>query len=637
MPVIDPGGDPTVVDIINDSRAYAADVYENADGLIRDAQRQMHPVYVYEPEDTVPDINIDDIEYEDPDVFEDSYAAPLNTTSVPTFLTPTPPGAIVDIPDVGDFDESKLWSGDPPVYDIASFDVDAPTISEVDIPPMPPLMPVPYPEITPVDIPEFDGVTIPIFDPKMMMEFPGPPEDIVKAYKDTYSDALPEMKAFIDSGMQEVLNKYAPEYENNRARLIDKINNAFDNGTGLNETFEQNLYDRGRARAEQELTRLTTEVTENNSKRGFFVPPGAVEGGMLQAQIGAAVANAQYSSETTIERAKLELNHLEFVMQLSDNIRNQSMQMVMQYNSVMVQINAQALDHAKNVANIMTELYNSQLKRYESALSYYSIQAQVYEVQYKASLANLEIYRVEAEVAKLSIDLNQSEIDLYVARLDAQKTQVEIYSVQVGAIETQIRAEATAVDAFGKQVQAYTAEVNAKEAEFGVYNAAMDGNKTLVSVYATEVDAYATRVSAEKSKVDVEIATANSTIAYNRNLTEQFLAELKNYQSEIQAESTRFDSSAKAYVATLDGFKAELSAKQVTLEGQVKESSLEVQSALQNYQNVANYRISYAQAKNVNNKSIADVSMAGAGVYTNIAAAALASQNSMVTLVEKSA
>ena len=311
--------------------------------------------------------------------------------------------------------------------------------------------------------------------------------------------------------------------------------------------------------------------------------------------------------------------------------------MVMQYSGIMTQVNSQALEHGKIVANVMTELYNSELKRHAQSLELLKIQAQVYETEFKAALADLEVFRVEAEVAKLNNDINQSEVDLYIARLDGQKTQVQIYSIQIDAINTRVKAEAEAVRAFGEEVRAYTALIGSKTAEMGVYTAALNGNKIQADIYVSEVNGYATRIGAEKSKVDVEIASAESVISYNKNLSEQFRMELSGYESEIQSESTRFDSSSKAYIARLQGFRSELDAKKVNLEGQATTAELEVNSSLQDYKNIADFRIQYARTINDGRKNIADVAMSGASVYTNIAAAALASQNSMVTLVEESA
>ncbi len=416
----------TATDIIGDARSYASETYGHASKLIDSAQSQIRVTTPNAPSNTIPSVNITDITWDDPGSFNDRYVSPGGKPIKPTFQGVKLPGDMETVDPVDDFDYSKLWEGDVPIFNIPEFTKTAPEVSPVVIPDPPPLDPIPYPEIQDIKIPEFDGVTIPSFDPEMLATMPDLPPDIVQAYKDTYSDSLPEMQDFLNSGMQEILDKYCPEYEDNRARLIDKINNAFDNGTGLSDTFEQNLYDRGRSRAEAEQIRITTEVQEGAAKRGQFVPDGTVISGLVQAQAQAAMANAQYSSETTIERAKLELNHLEFVMGLSNGIRDTSLQLMIQQAGNLIQINGQALTHSQNIANIMTELYNLEVKRFETALQYLSIQAQVYETEYKAAMANLEIFRIEAEVAKLTVDINDSEVALYTARVGALKSMLSI-------------------------------------------------------------------------------------------------------------------------------------------------------------------------------------------------------------------
>lgn len=624
----------TATDIIQDARNYASTTYDNADDLINAAQSRISITTPNNPNSTIPDINIDDIEYDEVSEFNDRYVAPISVTEKPVFQPIDLPGKMETVEPIDDFDKSKLWVGDVPLFNLPDFDKTAPSISPVVFPDAPEYFPVPYPDIEPVDVPVFKGVVIPTFTPEMLATLPDSPGDIVKEYKQTYKDSLPEMKAFLDSGVQSFLTTYAPEYESNRAQLMDRINQSFNGGTGLSETFEQNLYDRGRAKAEQEQIRITTEIQENADKRGHFVPDGSVIAGLVKAQSDAAMVNAQFASETTIERAKLELNHLEFIMGLSNNIRDTALQMVTQQANILLQVNAQALKHGKTVANTMVELYNLEVKRFEQALQYYRIQAQVYETEYKASLAQLEIFRVEAEVAKLSNDINQTEVDIYTAQLNAQKTETEIFGIQVKAIESQIRAESAAVSAFGEEVSAYTAQINAKKAEFGAYESAISGNRVQADIYSTEVSAYNTRINANKTIIDVEIATSNAVIAYNKNLSDQFSLELNKYTTEIKAESTRFDSSTKAYIAQLQSFKAELDAKKVVLTGQAKEAELEVNAAISDYRNQSDFRVQWARINNEGSRNVAEVAMSGAKVYTDIAGAALESQNTMVQVVE---
>ena len=624
----------TATDIIQDARNYATDTYDNADDLIKAAQNRISITTPSNPNTVIPEINIDEITYNPVSPFNDRYVAPLSNIDKPVFQPIDLPGKMEPVEPIDDFDKSKLWVGDVPLFNIPDFDKSAPSISPVTFPEAPDYIPIPYPDLEPVVIPDFKGVVIPSFTPEMLATLPDSPDDIVKEYKQTYKNSLPEMKAFLDSGMQEFLTIYAPEYEDNRARLIDRINQSLDGGTGLSETFEQNLYDRGRARAEQEQIRITTEIQENADKRGHFVPDGSIIAGLVKAQSDAAMTNAQFASETTIERAKLELNHLEFIMGLSNSIKDTALQMVVQQASVLLNVNGQALEHAKTVANTMVELYNLEVKRFEQAMNYYRIQAQVYETEYKAALAQLEIFRVEAEVAKLSNDINKTEVDIYIAQLNAQKTETEIFGIRVSAIESQIRAESAAVSAFGEEVSAYTAQVNAKNAEFGAYESAISGNKTQADIYATEVSAYNTRINANKTIIDVEIATSNAVIAYNKNLSDQFTLELNEYTTEIKAESTRFDSSTKAYIAQLESFKAELDAKKSVLAGQAKEADLEVNAAISDYRNQSDFRVQWARINNDASRNVAEVAMSGAKVYTDIVGAALESQNTMVQVVE---
>lgn len=625
----------TATDIIADARAYASETYDAAEDLIDDAQSKVSISWAIKPEFdftvSAYDLTLD---AEDPDKFHGGYTSPLNHTAAPTYLNILIPEVPEPITPVEDFDKSDLYSADPPIFDVGDFNKDAPNVSVIKLPTAPEYIKIPFPELRETQTPNFGGVAVPAFEAELLASIPNQPDDIVQAYKDTYSSALPEMKDFINSAANEYLFKYAPEYEDNRERLITKINSAYDNGTGLAESVEQGIYDRGRARAEAEAIRLQNDVLSNADKLGMYVPAGATIAAMQDTQKTVAMANAQYSSETAIEKAKMELNHLQFVMKLSDGIRNNALQMAVQQANIMVQVNGQALQNAKDIANIMTDLYNMQVKRFELALQYISIQAQIYETEFKAAMADLEIFRIEAEVAKLNNDLNQSDVDLYIARIKSQEAEVSIYSAIVNGLSAGVQAEAAAVSAFGQEVNAYKALIDAKSSEFSAYTSALQGNKIKSDIHITEVQAYKAKVDAQVANVNIELENNKAVNTYNASLTDQYKAELNAYIADIKAESTRFDSSIKAYTANLEGYKAELESQLSTIKSKAQVADMDLKAAISHYSTSSQFNISNAQTRNTGSKNVADVAMSGADTYTSIAAAALQAQNTMVQVVE---
>ena len=625
----------TATDIINDARNYASETYDAADDLIIEAQSRVSQSWAINPEFDYSIASYDlTIDVGEPDKFRGVYFPPTSTAKRPTYLNIIVPEVPDEITPIGDFDKSTLYKGDPPIFDVADFDKDAPIVNTVVIPDIPELIDVPFPELRDIVAPEFGGVAIPSFTPELLSNIPDEPQDIVTAYTKAYKSSLPEMKAFVDSAASEYLNTYAPEYENNRARLVNSINKAYDEGTGLAESVEQGIYDRGRSRAEAEAIRLQNEVLDNMDKTGMYVPAGATIAALQDVQKTTAMANAQYASETAIEKAKLELDHLQFVLQLSDGMRNNSLQMAMQQVNNMIQINGQALDNAKSIANTMVEMYNMELRRFEAALQYLSIQAQVYETEFKAALADLEIFRVEAEVAKLNSDLNQTDVELYMSRVKAQEITVGLYTANVNAISVGVKAEAEAVSAFGQEVQAYKALVDAKTSEFSAYTSAIQGNKVKADLYATEVSAYKTRVDAQVSNVGIGLENNKAINQYNGTLTDQYKADLSAYTTEIGAESTKFKSEAEAYTANLDGYKAELNAKLSELKAKASVADMDLKAAISYYTSTAKFRVDNAAVRNSGSRNVAEIAMSGANVYTDIAGAALQAQNTMVQLIE---
>ena len=109
--------------------------------------------------------------------------------------------------------------------------------------------------------------------------------------------------------------------------------------------------------------------------------------------------------------------------------------------------------------------------------------------------------------------------------------------------------------------------------------------------------------------------------------------------SEIQAESTRFENSSKVYRSKLDTYNIDtynitLTTETAKLKRELEKASLDIKTALDDYRNQVAYRVAYSNSSNEGYKNIADTATAGARVYTDIAGAALQSQNSMVQVIE---
>lgn len=626
----------TLGTLINDARTFASETYANADKLISQAAGQVATGWPNSV-DFDYSVPLENLTFEIDPVPDNNlrYTAPTKNIAKPTYFEINAPSLPPEFDEMPEFDESNLYEGLPPTFNVPDFTKTAPVVNAITLPDAPEVLTIPYPELREVTAPTFGGVTIPTFDPVLLADLPDAPENYSEAYEEVYKRALPEMKAFIDSTLDEFLNKYAPNYTSLREKLDAELIRVMDGGTALSDSIEQQIYERAKFRTEEETQRALDAAINQTARLGLYIPAGATTAAVFSAANTATIANAHTASETAIERAKIEIQNKQFVLTLANQINTTALTTAVQWANTMLQVNGQALEFAKQFVNSMVEFYNQLAQRFGMALELYKTQAQVYDTILKAAMADLEVYRIEAEVAKLTNDLNKTEVDLYIARVSAQESAIKVYATQVDAIATAVKAEATAVSAFGEEVSAYKTLVDAKSAEFDAYKAALEGNAIQAQIYSEKVNAYATKVNAEVSKQNMEVANNNSIISYNQNLTQQFAAELEAYKAEVSASSQVFDSEYKAYVSALDAYKTVLNAEIARVSQNAEVVKLELDSSKTRYETQMMFNVNATKVRLDSSKNVADVHMAGAAIYGNFVGSAIGAQNTIVQQAEE--
>ena len=623
--------------IITDSQTYAADVYDEAVSLLGNAvtaasgyARILQPTgidFSVTPKQAITADPLAD--------FTDSYKAPVNTAELGDFealYVPQIPDDWGTKPDV--LDTSGLFNQDVPVFDVAAFNKDAPEVDfNLTIPDAPVINNLDAPVLEKITIGDAPTPTIPTFDQDFLLGDPKELTGVVERYEAEYAEMLPQMKTYIDDSVDEWVNKFSPDYHTGLAQLEDKIASGMPGGQALTDDVEQSIYDRARARVEAERTAEEKKLTETMARRGYDLPPGAVVGGLQEIAANASKNIAAAAAETAIERAKMEIQHVQFVMQQANYLRQFMQNLGMQRAQQVGNVNGQAMQYAGKVADLMIETFNANLRRYDAALTYYRTAAQVYEVRIKSSLAELEAYKIEAEGKKLQGDLQKLQVDIFETEIKAEQAKIQLFLGEMQAVTTQAELERTKVQIFGEQVNAYLGQVKAKSAEFEAYQAAIKGDEAKVNAYVQQVNAYRAEVEATKAQLGGEIAQSEAIASYNKNITDQFRAELLGYTSEIDAEKTRFAASAQAYATGLEAYKTELSAELDVLRSKIAEDELNLKAATVNFEGVLKKNIANADLFMKHVEILSSTTNESSSIAANIAAAALDSQNTMVQAV----
>jgi len=577
------------------------------------------------------------IEFDIPD-FDGQYEAPKNNTSEPEYET-AEISQPAQFPNPEPINTSGLFSHTAPSNSSGSFRGVAPDLNiaeiadAIDAVPVPTLKEHEAPTLTPIEIGVAPEVTLPEFNPSVALTPIEDAPDLCDKFQRQYDAALPAMRGFVDDVVSGWVAEYAPDLRHNMLLLRDKLEQGMQSGHALSEEFETALYNRARTRADDERTRVQTEIESGVAKRGFSLPPSVVTAGRVSAHQQAADNIAAQSLELAIERAKMEVQHVQFSMQLSNGVDQMLLGSALQYSQTMASVNAQAVDFARQAATFLATTHELILNKAEIEIAILSAEARVYETELKAALAVYEHFRLELETAKMQVDVDRAQVELYSKSMDAETVKVQQYVAILDGIGKRAALEKLKVDIYGEQVKAYVAKLSVVQAETDIYVATLRGDESKLQAELAKVDVYTKEVDAAATKERTNIERMRAITASNQNKAEQYRAQLGAYQSEIAAQAQSFRAetdSHKAQMATVaaqigaqrDVYKSEYDAVVTRLQGE----KLNLEAEIFNKKKQLEIYLSKTKLNT-------DTNVAVGQIYAGMASSALSSQNTMVSKI----
>ena len=570
--------------------------------------------------------------------FLDAYVPPQNNANVPVFTPIFIPDRPV-FPDAPILKIDNLFEIERPLYDVAPFNEKEPEIDiqglkeDVDAIPQPNIPTVDQPVITRLNLDPVPDVALPVFTATKDIDVPTDPQDFSAALTKQYDTSLPELKTSINIWVQEWFDTYAPDNDKHLKQLEDKIEQDMNDARAMPDAFETNLYNRARSRAEQERNRTVTDLERGHEKRGFVIPPGSFMAGINKAHQNTADAIAAQSGEISIERAKLEIQHIQFVMQLSTGIRTNLQGLAIQFANTLVSINGQVIQYASLIAQYLTEAYRLLIEKGRLQISVYQVEADVYETELKSALSVLDSYRLELEAERLKKDVESLDVEVYSKLIAAQEAEINKFLALLRGVSEKANIERLAIELYAEQARAFNIRIDGKQAEFNVYRAAIDGDRGKLDGELAKVNIFQAQVESEKTKVEADSTHNNSIIQHNRNLVDQYEAELRAYISEITAESERFKGSVDARRIALETFRVDLETTLSTFRTLLDNERLKLQAQVERMRKDLEIALRNADLLLKSVEIQSDTAIAGAGVHGSIAGNALGSQNTMLSNV----
>lgn len=626
------------IEIIEDARSYAARSFEQAQTYLQQAVSAAYGMaQTIAPELALVDTLVDELVIDAAPAFNDHYAAPMNTAEPPTFQTLWVP-ELPEFPEApAALDTANLFRQAQPVFDVQPFADTPPTLNTQWTYPNAPALVFPdTPILKPVTIDDPPQIALPAFNALFEGVEPEIP-DTAGRFALEYNRMLPVFQDFIKNGVEDWIATYAPGYRDNLAKLETRLARDIDGGYALSDATELAMFDRLRSRIEAEASNNQQQLLETAAARGFALPQAALMAGLAQVDLAAGDRIAAAATEVTIERAKIELQHVQFCMELMARLSQALQGLFVNYAGTLLQCNEQALGYAKTLTEFLLEMFNAGLKLYQAKLELYRTAAQVYETELKAALAAFDVYRLQLDAAKARMEINAQEVALFEAQIRAQSQRIDAYVAQLGAIRQMAETEKMKIELFSEQVRAYTALVGAKQSEFECYKAAIAGDAARVDAYTATVSAYRGSVEAVAEKSKVGIAQNEAIGTQNRNLVAQYEAELDAFKAEVGAESSRFEGAVRRNGALLDAYKTTLDARVQALRMRFEQVKIDLDAAQTQFR--GDLEVGLANAKLILDgvQIVATTASRAAGVTGDIASAAVSATNTMATLEQSTA
>ena len=565
-------------------------------------------------------------DYDAPDPYEKSFNEPFPRLDLSINSSPKPDASVPSFNEqVDDISTDGLFRQPAPSFDVDQFIKNSPPIDMDEIRDLfdginyPILVEHDAPPITDINIKPAPEVTLPTYTPTFQPPVLQDPADYAAKYKEMYDSALPEMQGFIRDTVADWISTYAPGMEAAWAKLEEIIATDIEGGRGLSDEFEQDLYSRARTKIENERVRNERQLLDGMSKRGFVLPAGAVSTGLQQLHQASSDALGQQATEIAIERAKMEMQHKQFVMGLSQTVHQGLLNASLQYAQILGSVTGQAIEHAKTYAVQYAQIYSHMLDKARVLTDLAKLEVMVYETQVKAAMAEMDLYKVEIEAEMAKVEIDKARVQLYEAQIQAESEKVKRYVAQIDAVVKRADFERLQLDLFKAEVEAYVAKLQAKETEYKIYNAALEGDKmkleaemVKLEVYdrklqayeiqlrakETEMRIYTASLEGDKTKLQAELAKVEGfgkqIEAFNLALKSKEL-EVKIYQTAIEADKGKLEGElaklkvfatqlenyktylqgweirARVYAATLDGDKAKIAVEQARLDAYMKE------------------------------------------------------------------
>ncbi len=418
-------------------------------------------------------------------------------------------------------DAAVVAPEDLPDYNIETLSVTIPPAPDIDWPTLTATAPV-YQEVTVPSAPHYslpelsekinDPVSIPVMPEWTAMSF---------------NEAVPTI--ILDE--PGALCVFAEEAYN--TNVLTTLREKFETellrgGTGLDIDTEQAMWDRAISRDDEQAEQAFNEALNFWASRGFSMPPGMLNGAILEARDRASRRREDLNNDILVQQSKLAQDNSHFIVTQAIAFE----QALMNHAN---NVNTRAFESAKHVAEFGLRVFQSKVERYNLLLSAYKIKSEIFDLNLKAELAKVEFFKNALEGVRLETETKKMLVDIYQSQLNATSTLFELYKTEMEGAKLRSSIEKDKIDVFKAHIDAYVAEINAGASRLNAYQAEVAGESEKTKVFIAQNEAYGKQVDAAKKKSDVLLANAQMQTEVIKARATQLTSLVDKYKADVSA------------------------------------------------------------------------------------------------------
>lgn len=341
-----------------------------------------------------------------------------------------------------------------------------------------------------------------------------------------------------------------------RKLLHDLVNGGY----GIEPLDEAALWERERERELLGADELLQQAVTQSAAFNFSIPTGAAMAVIQKAQQQALEKISSVNRDIALKRSELYVQNRQFTIQQAKEVE----QMLLQYWGSMME---RSLNAARAIVELGIAAYNARLARANYMLERVRIEAQIFETQVRAALAQLEVYKGELEGARLAEDVQRLHVEVFRTFIESAQATVELYRTQMGAAQIAAQIEEVKLGAFKATVEAYAANISAKALEVNMYEAAIHAEQSKAVIYQAQTSAFAAECEAIRSQAQAQIAQYTAAIEGARVSIEAYRVQAEHAGLQLKAsieaitvQEQIYEGKVRAFVASneLDIKRAEV-------------------------------------------------------------------------------